>query len=222
MRSKLILSVLLIVVVFAACKKTKSGTTNSTADCQACAYTPSCVGTTYAYVDSFIGSTSSTRTITYTAAIDTTIGGVVYQKLVTPTGSSYFNCTNGTSTTIAYNVTSVSGTVTLAAIKLVPLKAAAAVGTTWVDSLTNPANEVVGYYYTLAEKGISKTVNGVSFSNVIHVNVQDSVDLGPGFGNIGTGSTDYYYSQGVGLIEEDTYEFGSPFEVTYLQSYKLP
>ena len=52
--------------------------------------------------------------------------------------------------------------------------------------------------YSIKEKGISRTVASKAFSNVTHVRLDLSIT---GFGSIGGG--DFYYANGVGLIENE-------------------
>ena len=82
------------------------------------------------------------------------------------------------------------------------LKTEAAVGVSWpqVYNITfNSFPLVVTVTHTIQEKGISKTVNGINYTNVIHVKTGITV------GGIPPASlvTDihYYYAPNVGLIE---------------------
>jgi len=80
-----------------------------------------------------------------------------------------------------------------------------AVGGTW----TKPVNEsgtVNGaparIVCTMAEKNISKVVNGKTFNNVIHTTVDLQYDLSNGFETVAT--YEFFSAKGVGIIEIDT------------------
>jgi hypothetical protein len=223
LKFKGLITVLSIALFFTACKKNNSSSTNndtpSSADCKACVYTPDCVNISYTYQDQIASSAATTRVITYSSLSDTSIGGIVYQKITTPTGNSYQNCDNGVTTSISYNAVGTSGS-TVAEIKVVPLKANGAVGTTWTDHVTSGGGQDNQFDYTIEEKGISRVVLGVTFTNVIHVTAMLSVNyMGT---NVPEGQVEYYYAQGIGLIESTTTISGSLYESTYLKTYSIP
>ena len=56
-------------------------------------------------------------------------------------------------------------------------------------------NITANLLYTVKGKGESRTVNGKVFNNVTHIRLDISI-----FGNVGGG--DFYYQEGVGLIED--------------------
>jgi hypothetical protein len=191
--------------------------TTTTEDCKSCTYLPLCVGSTYTY-----STGSTTTTADYLSVTDTTFDGAVYKKVTEASGNSYINCDNGVVTVVAFNITSVNGTTTLAELKQILLEANAAVGTTWTQTIVNGYGEPDTYDYTIAEKGISRTVLGVTFSNVIHVSSVVSVAVS-GITDT-TNTTDYYYASGIGLIESDLsdYATGTLESQQLLQSYNIP
>jgi hypothetical protein len=80
------------------------------------------------------------------------------------------------------------------------LKADQPVNATW----NNQANVVFGgtpipanLTYTIKGKGESRTVLGNSFNNVIRVRIDISAS------GLGLGGADFYYAEGIGLIESD-------------------
>jgi hypothetical protein len=79
------------------------------------------------------------------------------------------------------------------------------VGGTWTKPVTEsgtvngaPARIVC----TMAEKDISKVVNGKTFTNVIHTTVELQYDLSNGFETVTT--YEFYSAKGVGIIEIDS------------------
>lgn len=196
-----------------------------TGECKACIYTPFCVGSWFKYKLDYSGN-QSTMTNSYTTETDTTVNGAPYRKITgisdngttTTTNTSYFNCTNGVSTVFAYNVTGVGGT-TLAFIKSTPIKANEPVGATWSEVIQNQANQDVTNAYTIIEKGISRTVLGRVYADVIHIELRQSIDM---MGTpIEAGVTQYYYAKGVGVIETTNEAFGMSSS-QLLEDYFIP
>ena len=99
----------------------------------------------------------------------------------------------------------------------------AAVGHVWVSSpalntLLNgsPAQAV----NTVVEKDLTRTVNGVTFTNVIHTTTSLQTNIkGEGFQNIA--NFDFYLAPGVGLIEKDAFYYGQLNEVETLESFNI-
>ena len=83
-------------------------------------------------------------------------------------------------------------------VKITILKENAAVGVSWKDTLTANGLDAI-YTYTIVSKGMPKTVAGTTYTDVIHVHEQTTIDL------LGTvipaGQSEYYYAKGIGLIE---------------------
>ncbi len=101
----------------------------------------------------------------------------------------------------------------------------AAVGTTWTTpaSPTGTINGVPARISgRIAEVGISKTVTGIVFNNVIHSTILLQYDYGSGYQTNAT--YDYYVAQNIGVIEVDSSvsAFGSSVTgSTTLLSYKI-
>ncbi len=180
----------------------------TTENCKDCEYFPSCVGSKYTFADT-VNGTPYELVSEIASSVDTTIGGLTFQKLVyntTPaalasSAATYYNCAAGVTTLKAYNsVTIISGT-TVAENTTTPIKANAAVGTTWTDINDYPGSPGTSYEsrFSIVEKGISRTLGGVTYTDVIHVHLSTGSTLA-GF-YIESVTTEYYYAKGIGLIE---------------------
>ena len=191
------------------------------ATCKSCTYQPWCDGTVYTFVDtSGTGVTTSSQTLDIIA--DTTIDGKTFHKTDAGGGSniSYQNCTNGVTTLVAYNPSSLGGT-TVDKIYTVPLKENAPVGTTWQEINAVSGTNAV-YDYEIIAKGVSRTVLGVTFPDVIQVHQTLSTEV---FGiSIPQSETDYYFAKNVGMIEAYTVDafFGQLLLHRVIQSYSIP
>ncbi len=180
------------------------------AACKDCLYYPSCVGSKYTFADT-INGTPYVLVSEYISSVDTTIGGVVFQKIKSNTtpaalaGNStiYYNCSGGVTTLKAYNAVTIGGT-SVVESTVRPIKENAAIGDTWTDS--NPYPGVPGTTYesafTIAEKGISRTLAGVTYNDVIHIHLETGSTTGGVYSASST--TEYYYAKGIGLIETET------------------
>jgi hypothetical protein len=86
----------------------------------------------------------------------------------------------------------------------------AEVGYTWTDNLTTSGtvNDVPGRVVgKITEKGITKTVSGKVYKNVIHTTVQlQYAFFPPEFETVGT--YDFYVAKGIGTIETDSNVMG--------------
>lgn len=72
---------------------------------------------------------------------------------------------------------------------------------------------------TIKEKGISWVVNGKTFTNVMHTQVDLQYDLGSGFMSYSV--YDFYLAKGVGMIESDTGISGSIYDKETILSYNV-
>ena len=97
-----------------------------------------------------------------------------------------------------------------------------AVGDTWTTTPTDngtisgfPARTV----NTIKEKGITKVVNGKTFTDVIHTQVDLQYNLGSGFTS--TALYDFYLAKGVGMIETDTSVSGNIYEKETITDYSI-
>lgn len=127
----------------------------------------------------------------------------------------YFNTDNGLYKLRAS--TYISGVT----IELTYLDANKAVGETWTAPITDngqvngvPAR-VLG---KIIEKGISRTVLGKSYSNVVHTQVDIQYNMG-GFDSYS--SYDMYIAKGVGIIETNNTIFGQKFSDVKLVEYSI-
>lgn len=173
-----------------------------------------CDGTWYTYDVTLLGTSPQVLTDTLRYVKDTTIGSLVFRKMLSVAQQAhlYQNCTNGVSRSIQYNPVSGGGT-TISKIDITPLKANLPVNGTWSDTIANGAGQDVIYNYTLKEKGVSRTVNGKVFPDVIHVYFETGIDL-PVVGFFITNTADYYYAKGIGFIES---EIKDPLSGTVIQ-----
>jgi len=91
-----------------------------------------------------------------------------------------------------------------AQVETIYLKDNSSVGTVWTQTINLtvpgiPFPVPVTLTYTLAEKGVSRTVNGIAYSNVIHVSLALSSTLVPAASL--TTDIQSYYAPKYGLIE---------------------
>ncbi len=196
-------------------------------DCKTCIYAPTCVGSMYNYEINF-NSSLSTRVQKIISQTDTVVAGFTYKKTltnyedgsgnVTSAGYSYINCNNGETTVFAYNLTGLAGS-TISFIKSTLLKANTAVGGTWTETIQNQGGQDVINTYTMKEKGISRTVLGVTFNEVLHIELTQQINVG-GM-NVDAGVSQYFFAKGVGLIETTNESFGLT-NSQLLKTYFIP
>jgi hypothetical protein len=91
------------------------------------------------------------------------------------------------------------------AVEFLYLKDNAAVGTTWSSSLSYPHIGVIALNGKITEKGISKTVAGKTFTNVIHTSVSLTMSV---LGQSVVANYEIYVAQGVGIVHIDLNEAG--------------
>lgn len=171
---------------------------NSVANSEAAAnssYYP--VGTDQVYLDTTAAGPSTSAKAAIEHLGDTTIDEKTFSK-TSATGSSavnYVNSTNGVTTLVSFNgKDKITSTL---------LKANEPVGTVWTDEFTNAGIPSV-YEWKLAAKGITKTVLGVTYTNVIQVHLNGTAKI-PSKGNVAFADADYFYAPNVGLIEHINY-----------------
>ena len=228
MKIKILLAFLLV-AIFSSCQKelveptsttTTGGGTGGTGgggtgggtivNCKDCIYIPTCDSSVYKYSDTSAGlpgvpATGVANNFTYRFLIDTTIGGLSYRKIRSEGSTNgnpvtYFNCTAGVTIAINYAAITAGGSV-ISQIKTTGLKANAAVGDTWTDQLVQSPTQTVTYTYTMVAKGISRTVSGINYPDVIQVNSVTSVTNPAGGADIVVGTGTSYFARGVGPIE---------------------
>ena len=96
-----------------------------------------------------------------------------------------------------------------------------AVGGTWTGSSISPpgTGATATYTGTLMEKGISKTVNGITFNNVYHTQIVLQYTISGNALPV-QDTDDYYIAKGVGIIEIDTNTSGLTTK-TVIVSYNV-
>lgn len=72
---------------------------------------------------------------------------------------------------------------------------------------------------TIKEKGISKVINGKTFNNVMHTQVDLQYDVGTGFESYSI--YDLYLAKGIGMIESDTGISGTIYDKETILSYNI-
>lgn len=210
---------------------TVTGGSTVTANCKDCQYFPSCVNSTYTFSDTTNG-VAGEFTSTYNSSVDTTIAGVVFQKIgYTTTPSSlasnntlYYNCSSGAVTLKAYNsVTLINGT-TIVEATTHPIKENEAVSAAWADITPTPGfPDILGEQrFSVVEKGITHVAGGTTFNDVIHI----QLSTGNSILGIFTESaiTDYYYAKGVGLVESISFNvmLNQVFKHQVIKTYFIP
>jgi hypothetical protein len=235
---KLLLTVLFLASIFTACEKEYSaengllpgggipggggggGGGGGVTGCKSCTYQPWCDGSVYTYIDTSGGSaTPSTSTLDIIA--DTSIDGKTYSKTLSEGNFSYHNCTGGITSLIALQPNPLGGS--SIRVNTTILKENLPVGSTWTE--VNPTGAGVDntYDYEIIAKGVSRTVLGVTYSDVIQVHQTLSVDI-PIFGPLPVSETDYYFARNIGLIESLIIDgtLGTQILHRVLQSYTIP
>lgn len=191
-----ILAATLLLFVFASCKKSSSGTADK--------YMTLSAGSTWNYQQTNAGTTSNYTVASTTR--DSTINGKVYHVFTNTGGpNQYFNIT-GTS---YYQFDSIKLAGASQSIDRLYLQDDAAVNGGWaqtiafvVPGLPLPGGVPVTITNTVTEKGISRTVNGIVYTDVIHVKTALASSLIPAASL--TTSIDTYYARKYGLIENTT------------------
>lgn len=175
---------------FTQCKKNDS----SPAATATVNYSPLTVGSNWTYTYSHDTSAATTYTVTVSDK-DTAINGKTYKVL---------NGTNGMGNTYEakedsnyYRFSSFAG---IGSIEELYLKDNRPVNSPWTNNATfnypgAPLPLTANLTYNITEKGISHDVNGKTYKDVIHVNVDVSVF------SASIGTADFYYANGIGLID---------------------
>jgi hypothetical protein len=241
---KYVVSLAVIACLFLSCQKELgSGDSNPTIKCTACSYLPVCDSTKLVYVDSTMLGTDTTSS---TLAIlgDTTINGKKFTR-VTPFAAFnlglLYNCDGGDYRTyqdvpdLGVDIDSLVQSFGLpfpigpipipSKIETTILKSNAAAGATWSDTVFKfsplPIITIVAKLdYKIEGKNIQRTVLGKSYNNVIHVSSKLNVviPLMPVPVDV---SFDYYFAEGVGIIETGTRSNGRVQAQSKLLSYKI-
>jgi hypothetical protein len=214
MRAKFIVAIA-TVALFISCQKdfsaeyatTSQTSTTSNAlgvnNCKASPYFPVCSGSEYNYTETRgslapgneLGAPNN-YTLEYIG--DTTIENKIYQK-VKSYGSqiTFYNSIDGVLTQIVLNQDRQTST-TVPFYKFTIIKSNAPVGATWRDDLPIPNNPNEIHDYAVIAKGLTRTVFGITYNDVIQI--RESISSA----NYGTSPYLYknqYFAKGVGLIE---------------------
>ncbi len=170
-------------------------------------YLPSTAGSTFTY-KSVSGGGTNTYTLTVTAN-DTSSNSKTYKILTSTDGVNRYRAKIDNN---YYQLAAFDG-LNIPSFEDLYLKDNAAVNDTWNGAATFPSpldpTQTINakLVYTIMEKGISKTVEGKSYSDVIHVKLGLSISATippiPVPINIDLGGGNYYYSLGVGLIKSE-------------------
>lgn len=151
------------------------------------------------------GSIIDTSTITMTGATATFNGKTYYiansTSRTTGASTGYYHADNHQ---ISLRATSLMAGITA---EFYYLNDTMAVNHTWISTLTDDGkvNGVPGRLVgKVIEKGVSKTVGGKAFANVIHTQLDLQYDYGLGTGYMSTMTYDYYTAKGVGMIKVET------------------
>ncbi len=183
-------------LIFSACKKSDSGSTTTTD-----VYVNATAGSSWSYRQTDLSGTNTPSDYTVTSTSDdTTINSRKYHVYHYSYGGSEYLGVDGNNY-YQYDSIPVSGGIN---IERLYLEADAAEGATWNQSfsLTIPGFPVavpLTVSNKIAEKGISRTVNGIAYSNVIHVSTTLSSALIPA--SSFSSGIDSYYAPKYGLIE---------------------
>lgn len=184
-------------LIFSACKKNDSGSTNNTTD----VYLNTTSGSTWSYEQTDQSGTNSPTDYTVTSTSkDSTINSHKYHVYSYSYGGSQYLGKDGNDY-YQYDSIPISGGIN---IDRLYLKDNVSTGTTWTQnfSLTIPGVPLavpLTITNKISEKGIDRTVNGTAYSNVIHVTTTLSSALIPPTAL--TSSIDSYYAPNYGLIE---------------------
>jgi hypothetical protein len=213
----------------------------SSVRCTGCSYLPVCDSTTVTYIDSTATGVDTTESILMILG-DTTINGRKFNRVtpssVFPQGLLY-NCDGGDYRIyqpvpdLGIDIDSLIqslglpiGTVPIPSrIQTTILKSGVNAGASWSDTVFQfmplPLFNVVAKLdYKLEAKGIQRTILGKVFNNVIHVSSKLNLVI-PLISFPVDVSINYYFADGVGIIESITTESGVVQSRSQLWQYKI-
>ncbi|MDQ6844372.1 MAG: hypothetical protein M3Z92_08485 [Bacteroidota bacterium] len=192
----------LLSLIFVSCKKNdSSSTTTPSAD----NYITTSGGSSWNYhlIDSSTSvPVSSNYTLTSTTR-DSSINGKNYHVFTNSTGGNQYQYLSGHDY-YEYDSLAVAANLNANAIERLYLKDDAALGATWSQNMnvSVPGSQIPVPFTisnSITEKGIQRTVNGISYSNVIHVSTAISSPFIPSASLVT--SINSYYAPKFGLIE---------------------
>ncbi|MEO6638970.1 MAG: hypothetical protein ABIN25_11885 [Ginsengibacter sp.] len=197
MKLKLTASFLSLLVIF-SCKKDESSTTPPAAE----TYLTTAAGSSWTYhaTDNTGAVAASDYTLTATST-DTTIIGKSYHVYTNSAGGNQYMALVGHD---YYQFDSLPTGIGGSVIERLYLKDNVAIGTNWTqDFSVNVPGSIIPIPFTvsnsIAESGISRTVNGVPYNDVIHVSTHITSAFIPPASL--TTSIDTYYAKKYGMIE---------------------
>lgn len=209
---KLIPALLALPLFFASCDKDDSTPPTTVS------YQPTSAGSTWTY-ETTNNITTAKASFTVTAkGTDTTIGTKTYKVYTNSAGANDYYYNNGTD---YYQFGGIAGITDNT--ELLYLKTNLAAGAGWDEtktvSIPSLGNANVKLSYTYVEKIASKTVEGNTYSDVLHVKVSLSNISVSGISiPVTTQELHFYYAPGVGRIKSQikltlTPPIGSPIVV---------
>jgi hypothetical protein len=191
-------------LVFSACKKSED--TNTPPPQQDTTYLTTSAGSTWNYHETDASGTTpidEDYTLTSTSR-DTSINGKSYHIFSSSDGNTlYFNITGHD----YYQFDSLPAALGPQVFERLYLKDNVAVATTWTQNIDvtlpgAPFPVPIIITYNILEKGISRTVNGINYTDVIHVATSIHSSLIPSASL--TSDINSYYAKKYGLIEAST------------------
>jgi len=196
---------ILIAFLFFAASCSKKDTTG-TQPSQSENYLTTSSGSTWNYhqVDSSgANPISSDYTVTSTSK-DSSINGRNYHVYTNSAGGNQYLNLSGND---YYQYDSLPAALGAGVFERLYLKDNANVGTSWTQNQNVtvagfPIAVPVTLTYKIAEKGISRTINNITYTDVIHVSAAISSSLIPAASF--TSSVDGYYAKKIGMIESST------------------
>jgi hypothetical protein len=246
-RHHLLLIVCVIGLVISCQKEISWEGETSSVKCVDCAYLPFCDSSVFVYVNTTANGADTVTSIPRILG-DTTIGNQKFTKISAVSFFNeglLYNCANEeyrvlfSTASLGLDIDSiVAELLQQLPIPIPPnliqvpsqfqttiLKTGASVNQSWTDTLFSVSQPPLfsffaGVKYTVAEKGVQRTVLQKAYSNVIHV--KGEVVLNSPLGNLPLGSTiDYYFAKDVGFIEIEVKNGAATQINSKLFSYKL-
>lgn len=187
----------IILITVTSCKKKKDDTPAT--------YMPNTANSTWNYSTKSYAPTPATGSYTLKATNkDTTINSKTYRVFTNSGGANDYYAQVGTDYYQLGNIGALSGQ----RVELLYLKDAAA-GTTWSETQMAtipgfPTAVSVPVNYQIAEKGISYTAGGKTYTDVTHVKITLGAISVSGFPIVPVTDLNFYYVRGVGRIYSRT------------------
>ena len=216
MKRNLLVILALLTLFYASCKKDQANKTPSSAD----SYFPVTAGSTWRYYDLVQGGSTDTITIKMTGGTSTFDNKTYYNAASISTnngaGTEFFYAANHEYSIRALNA--YAGTT----IELKLYNDTATVGNNLFSTPTDnglvdiiPARTI----NTVIAKNLTWTINGKTFTNVIHTEVDFQYDYS---GSYQTGFLyDFYLAKGIGMIESQLTILGGTYEEEVILDYSI-